>query len=229
MSEVERWWRDDSSIFDLRDAPPPCAEARTAEAKKEETSLIKNQPTPVGDVPLDNGQRVKPWLEDDPVGAAAHSLPASGTSTQATQVPKTAAAPPGSKKLVFRPQNASEARAAPIYRGQPAEPRGQRSAGLWAAVVILALALVAITWYGALVLRQNNISVAQLPGMNGLITGLGGRMDATEAKLRNLTNNWGNVQDHVAELDRKVGSNLRLAGKQAQTLVDRAKRKLKLQ
>jgi hypothetical protein len=224
MKEVERWWRDDSSILDLRETHPPRAETRTAEAKKEETSPRENRPTSVGDVLLSSGQRAKPWLRDDPLSAAQHSPPASAAATQPTQARKTAAAAPGSKKLVSGAMNPREAVAAPIYRGQPAEPQGNRSAGLWTAVVILALALVAITSYGALVLRQNNISVAQLPGMNRL----GGRMDATEAKLRDLTNNWGNVQDHVAELDRKLGSNLQLAGKQAQTLVDRAKRALNL-
>ena len=93
-------------------------------------------------------------------------------------------------------------------------------------VVILALALGALTWYGSLILRQNNISLAQLPGMSQLITGLSGRMDATETKLRDLTNNWGNVQDHVAELDRRLGSNLQLARNQAQGLVDKAQTRI---
>jgi hypothetical protein len=97
---------------------------------------------------------------------------------------------------------------------------------LWAAVVILALALGAVTWYGALVMRRNNISMAQLPGMDRLITGLSGRMDATEGKLRDLTNNWGNVQDHVAQLDRKLGSNLQLARKQTQDLVAAAQTRI---
>lgn len=107
----------------------------------------------------------------------------------------------------------------------PKSPK-HRSGGLWAAVVILGLALGAVTWYGALALRQNNITISQLPGVQRLITGLSGRMDATEARLRDLTINWGKVEGHVAELDRKLSSGLRLARKQTQELVDQAQARI---
>jgi hypothetical protein len=232
MSDIERWWRNDSSIFHLRDVSPR-SETGTAEVKKEETSPGKTQQASVGEIPLNSSQPVRSLLEDEPASIETRRAPASGIGTQPAQPPKTvaaagAAAPPSSKP-VGRPhmaRNADETPAAPIHREPPKEPRARRSGGLWAAVVILALALAAVTAYGALVLRRNNISIAQLPGMNQLITGLNGRMDATETKLRDLTSNWGNVQNHVAELDRKLGSNLQLARRQAQDLVDQAQTRI---
>jgi peptidoglycan hydrolase CwlO-like protein len=232
MSDIERWWRNDSSIFHLRDVPPR-SETGTPEVKKEETSPGKTQPTSVGEIPLNNSQPARPLLEDEPVDVEARRAPASGTETRPAQPPKTiaaaSAAAPASNQPVARPpmaRKADETLAAPIHREPPKEPRARRSGGLWAAVVILALALAAVTGYGALVLRRNNISIAQLPGMNRLITGLNGRMDATETKLRDLTSNWGNVQNHVAALDRKLGSNLQLARRQAQDLVDQAQTRI---
>ena len=62
--------------------------------------------------------------------------------------------------------------------------------GLWLALMILVLALVGASGYFYLSLRNNNISLSQVPELLQSITTLGGRMDATEAKLRDLAANW---------------------------------------
>ena len=70
------------------------------------------------------------------------------------------------------------------------------SKALWAAVVLLALVLTGVAGYGYLVVRQKGITLSQLPGIAQVLGTLPqvhgtlhSRMDATEAKLRDVTAN----------------------------------------
>jgi len=92
--------------------------------------------------------------------------------------------------------------------------------------MILTLAAVGASAYFYLALRNNNINLSRVPEMLQSITTLGGRMDATEAKLRNLAANWGGITNHLAELDRKVDSGLRATRNQARELVAQAAERL---
>ncbi len=94
--------------------------------------------------------------------------------------------------------------------------------GLWFALMVLALALVGASAYLYLGLRNNNITLSQVPELLQSITTLGGRMDATEAKLRDLAANWDGLTNHLAELDRKVDSSLRATRNQTRELVGQA-------
>lgn len=58
-------------------------------------------------------------------------------------------------------------------------------------------------------LLNNNMTLSQVPELLRSITTMGGRMDTTEAKLRDLTANWDGLTSHLAELGRKVDSSLR--------------------
>jgi hypothetical protein len=202
MSEVERWWRDDSSVFHLRDAPLSEAEARTVGAKKEESFSGKNPRIAVADFPLNNRRPAQPQPTGDLDDSRVPSLPRPEGAAQPGQVPKAtaAAATPPSRT---RSQNAGDTLFASAYQARSTKSSGRRSAKLWTAILIQNLLLGAIVWYVVLVVRQNNISVAQLPGIN-------------------------RVYDRAAELDRRFSSDLQVAATQAQTLADRAKQALRL-
>ena len=175
MSDIERWWRDDSSIFHLRDVPPH-KETAAVQTKNEEAFAGKPHQTSVGEIPLSDGLRVRPSLEDAPATAAAHNGPGSEAPDQPAQARDDAVAAdgeaPGSSNRVAQSERVDEDAPKSAHQEPPPGSARRRSGGLWAAVVILALALGALTWYGSLILRQNNISLAQLPGMSQLITGL---------------------------------------------------------
>lgn len=118
-----------------------------------------------------------------------------------------------------------------IRRVGNAQEQAERSVrgtpkALWMAVMALALALLGVTWYGHLALQKNDIPLSQLPGIQQLVAALGGRMDATEAKLRDLTANWDGLVHRVAELDRKVSSSLQVARKQTQELIAQAQERI---
>ena len=56
--------------------------------------------------------------------------------------------------------------------------------------MVLTLAMLGVGAYSYLSLRNNHVTFAQVPGLLRSVTTLGGRMDATEAKLRDLAGNW---------------------------------------
>jgi len=94
--------------------------------------------------------------------------------------------------------------------------------GQWLALMILVLALAGASAYFYLSLRNNNIRLSQVPELLQSITTLGGRMDSTQAKLRDLTASWNGLTNHLAELDRKVDSSLRATRNQTRELVGQA-------
>jgi hypothetical protein len=94
--------------------------------------------------------------------------------------------------------------------------------GLWFALMILVLAVVGASAYLYLSLRENNINLSQVPDLLQSITTLDGRMDATEAKLRDLAANWDGLTNHLAKLDGKVDSSLRATRNQMRELVGQA-------
>jgi chaperonin cofactor prefoldin len=88
--------------------------------------------------------------------------------------------------------------------------------------MVFVLAVVGASAYLYLSLRENNINLSQVPDLLQSITALDGRMDATEAELRDLAANWDGLTNHLAELDGKVDSSLRATRNQARELVGQA-------
>ena len=206
MSEVERWWRDDSSVFHLRDdAPLSEAEARTVGAQRQKSPSGGNERTAVADFPLKDHQPAPPPLREGLEAPRARTPPGPASAPQPDQVRKGAPAPkptvPSSR--LNRSQNSGDTLFASVYQVRRAGSSRHRLAKLWTAVVVQGLLIGAMAWYGVVLVRQNNISVEQLPGINRLY-------------------------DRAAALDHRVGSDLEVAATQAQTLADRAKRALRL-
>ena len=98
--------------------------------------------------------------------------------------------------------------------------------GAWFLLMVLALALAGAAAYGYLVLHSNHIRVALIPRMLGSIPTLGGRMEATEAKLRGLAANADGFSTRLAALDSKVDSGLRAARSQTREKVSQATKQL---
>lgn len=105
-------------------------------------------------------------------------------------------------------------------------PPKRGNGGLWAVVVLLALALAGVSAYSYTAFRKNNLSLSQLPGMQSLVNGLGQRLNSTEAEVRGLAANWQGVSNQVAALDRKVGSSLVETRRGTERLVAQAENRM---
>ncbi|MFZ0961300.1 MAG: hypothetical protein WAO35_10380 [Terriglobia bacterium] len=97
-------------------------------------------------------------------------------------------------------------------------PRGSNY-GLWFVVMVIALGLLGAGAYSYLSLRNNNVSLSLVPGLLQSVPVLGGRMNAAEAKLRDLAAKWDDMAEHMAKLDSKISSGLRASRHQTLQLV----------
>jgi hypothetical protein len=104
--------------------------------------------------------------------------------------------------------------------------RGPRNGALWFAVIILALVLFGELAYSYFTLRGENISISRIPEMFHSVGTLGVRMEAAEAKLRDLTANRDQLADRIAAVDRKANSTLQSARHQTQKLVEQVEGRL---
>jgi chaperonin cofactor prefoldin len=115
--------------------------------------------------------------------------------------------------------------------GGPREVRyyPRKTGASWLTVFVLFLLLLGLAAYGYLAFRRNNMSLAQLPGLQGVVSTLGGRMDATEAKLRDLTDNWTGLSGRVSTLEHKLSAGLVATRKQSEELVAQAEKRMQAQ
>jgi len=104
------------------------------------------------------------------------------------------------------------------YKEAQLSPR-RSNGGLWFVLLVLALAVAGSSAFLYLRLRNNNVTLSQVPELLQSITNLGGRMDATEAKIQDLTANWDGLTKYMAELNRKVDSGLRATRNQTLEMV----------
>lgn len=107
--------------------------------------------------------------------------------------------------------------------------RSGSGAGPWVAIVLLVIALLAVSGYSYLGLRKNNISLSQLPGLTDLVGSLGGRMNAAEAQLGEFSSKWSGLADRVTALDRKVTVSLSKSHQQTLALVAAAESRMNAQ
>lgn len=182
MRDVDRWWRDDPSIFRLRDVPSAGAETRLANSEREQTVRAENKRTAVADLPLDGGERLQPLNVPQP--AAPSPAPPSYRNDAVKRAP--ASAPMRSRPA----QNAGDTLFASMYEPRRASRSRRRTAKLWVALLLETVMLGGVIWYGVLAMRQNNISVSQLPGVDRIVTGVTSRMEATQLSLHDLTNRF---------------------------------------
>lgn len=96
------------------------------------------------------------------------------------------------------------------------QTRGRR---LWAAVIILFVALAGTSVYGYLTMQRHNLQLGELPGVQESLGLLGERVAAAEASLGEWSVNWDAVEEKLGRLEGRVNSARAAAHKQAQELV----------
>lgn len=88
---------------------------------------------------------------------------------------------------------------------------------LWGAVVALGLVLAGITWYGYSEGQKYNHWLTRLPGMDSSLHAVSQRLQTAEEQLQSRAQEWASLLPRVADVEKKVSSNLRLAQDYART------------
>ena len=96
------------------------------------------------------------------------------------------------------------------------------SGGLWFILMVVLLGGIGAGAYLYLGLRNNNIALSQLPELLKSVTTQGGRIEATEVKLRDLSANWDGLTSRLVAIDRKVDFSLSATRNQTRAMVGQA-------
>jgi chaperonin cofactor prefoldin len=93
-----------------------------------------------------------------------------------------------------------------------------RNRGLWAAFVLLLVALIGAAGYGYRTLKNDRIDLARVPEMAQALAGLSARLEAAENAMRAWTSDKQGLTDRLGLLERKMNSTLQQARKHADEL-----------
>jgi len=100
------------------------------------------------------------------------------------------------------------------------EPTEHR-VGHWVAIFLLAIAIGGLCWYGYPTLKQVPALVTQFPGLQKSFEGMNARVAATEADIKAWGASHQQLQDHIAQVEKKTASGIQSARRQAQALSDK--------
>jgi hypothetical protein len=93
-----------------------------------------------------------------------------------------------------------------------------KSVALWVIVVILAVVLGALVYYGYRTVRTQDLRITQIFGNEGTLNTLGQRADAAEIKLHDLAGDWQGMGQRVTKLEGRLASNIKETRRYAETL-----------
>lgn len=82
--------------------------------------------------------------------------------------------------------------------------------------VILALAIIAVGWYGYPLLRGHRDVLAQFDNVQKTVDGIGGRMNAVDLKLQSWSADQQNMRDQMTKLGQHMAARIKKEGKQVQ-------------
>src|SRR5580658_4851515 len=106
----------------------------------------------------------------------------------------------------------------PTYSGTAAPEYRSESNTHWVFIIVLALALLALTCVGFFALRKHNVQIAQLFVDRSALNNLGQRVDSAENKLLDVTGKWEGLAARVTTMESQGKRNLQQDRKYADSL-----------
>jgi len=103
----------------------------------------------------------------------------------------------------------------------------RRSKGMWAAVIILACALIGVTWYELPQLRNDGKEIGELMSIKDLLPAAQNKISSMAATLTDLTDSRDKLADRLARVERTAGASLGRARGQAQQLIGQAEQRMR--
>ena len=93
-----------------------------------------------------------------------------------------------------------------------------KSVALWVVVVIFAVVLGALVYYGYRTVKTQDLRITQIFGNQGMLSTLGQRADAAETKLHDLAGDWQGMGQRVTKLEGRVAADIKETRRYAETL-----------
>jgi hypothetical protein len=93
-----------------------------------------------------------------------------------------------------------------------------KSVALWIIVVILAVVLGALVYYGYRTVKTQDLRITQIFGNQGTLSTLSQRADTAETKLHDLAGDWQGMGQRVTKLEGRVAADIKETRRYAETL-----------
>ncbi len=121
-----------------------------------------------------------------------------------------------------RPRQATERPEFPTrVRKDPEEDYEGHQAGRWIVAFLLVGAIAGLCWYGYPTLKKVPGMLAQFPTIQKSLEGINAQLADSENRFKAWSNNQIQLQEHVAEVEKAMGSSIQAVRKQAQDLSER--------
>lgn len=104
---------------------------------------------------------------------------------------------------------------------------GRKSKGLWAAVIVIACALIGVTWYGLPQLWNDGKEISELMGMKDMLSAAQNKIGSIEDTLTDLAGARDKLAERVATVEKTAGASLGRARTQAQQLIAQAEQRMR--
>src|SRR5262249_3097448 len=98
------------------------------------------------------------------------------------------------------------------------ETHVRRTWVLWAIVALLVGTVAGIAWFGSPLIDQQKTLLNQMPSMQSALGTIGTRISSAEAAINNWTNDRTAMTDRMANIEKSVSSNLKVARTEARAL-----------
>jgi len=126
------------------------------------------------------------------------------------------------RQAAERPRQATERPEFPArIRKDPEEDYEGHQAGRWIVAFLLVVAIAGLCWYGYPTLKKVPGMLAQFPTIQKSLEGINAQLADSENRFKAWSNNQIQLQEHVAEVEKAMGSSIQAVRKQAQDLSER--------
>ena len=113
--------------------------------------------------------------------------------------------------------------------GDQIEKHSRHVRFVWAIVVLLALGLAGMAWYGYTSIDNHSAALAQLPGLQKLASAIDNRLAATEGKVNDWAGDRATLTARMAKLETTLASSMKTARNQAQSAATQAAQKIRVE
>jgi hypothetical protein len=111
--------------------------------------------------------------------------------------------------------------------GDHTEKHFRHMRAVWGIVILLALGLAGMSWYGYQSINGQSASMAQLPGLQKLASAMGDRVTATEGKLNDWAGDKAALTERMAKLETALSSNMKIVRNQAQAAANQVGQRIR--
>jgi peptidoglycan hydrolase CwlO-like protein len=113
--------------------------------------------------------------------------------------------------------------------GDHVEKQSRHIRAVWGIVILIAVGLAGMVWYGYLSIDNHNAALAQLPGLQKLASAMDDRLTTTEGKAKDWASDRASLTARMAKLETTLSASMKSVGNQAQSAATQAAQRIRVE